>query len=113
MLYTPGGLLTCDGNLLRRLVEHICIETVDWSGAIQARRYTHIIDFGPGRDSGIGALTSRNVEGRGVQVSLWRLDMLNDAVGIICGIVGRPNGVHWSFRPSQSGHYGPRQQLGG
>lgn len=51
-----------------RLVEHICIETVDWHQAIEAPSYTHIIDFGPGGESGIGALTARSVAGQGVQV---------------------------------------------
>ncbi|KAG7402970.1 Fatty acid synthase subunit beta [Fusarium oxysporum f. sp. rapae] len=31
---------------------------------------THILDFGPGGDSGLGALTSRNKEGTGVRVIL-------------------------------------------
>lgn len=38
--------------------------------AITAKPTTHILDFGPGHASGIGALTHRNVDGSGVQIIL-------------------------------------------
>lgn len=37
---------------------------------ITANPATHILDFGPGHASGIGALTHRNVDGSGIQVVL-------------------------------------------
>ena len=67
-----GGVLDWRGDddygLVRRLVEHICIETVDWHRAIEAHNYTHVLDFGPGGELGIGALTARDAAGQGVQV---------------------------------------------
>lgn len=52
------------------LTEQICTYPVLWEKATASRPITHIIDFGPGSVSGIGALTQRNKEGTGVQVIL-------------------------------------------
>lgn len=70
MLYIAERIETADfDGLLVTLVNLICTRHVHWNPAVQATHSTHIIDFGPGYSSGIGSLTFRNLEGRGVQVA--------------------------------------------
>lgn len=52
------------------LIEQICVKPVFWENATNFHDVTHAIDFGPGQNSGIGALTQRNKEGSGLQVIL-------------------------------------------
>lgn len=59
--------LSKDG-FLHDLVEQICVRRVDWRATIEKSNSTHILDHGPGNESGVGALTSRQVQGRGIQV---------------------------------------------
>ncbi|KAJ3414301.1 3-oxoacyl-[acyl-carrier-protein] synthase [Chytridiales sp. JEL 0842] len=58
-----------EGGLVGELVDLICVKPVHWEKATQME-VTHILDFGPGGASGVGGLTHRNKEGRGVQVIL-------------------------------------------
>ncbi|KAK9695378.1 fatty acid synthase alpha subunit Lsd1 [Basidiobolus ranarum] len=51
------------------LIDQICSLPVQWETATNAV-VTHILDFGPGATSGIGALTHRNKEGTGVRIFL-------------------------------------------
>jgi hypothetical protein len=54
---------------------------VFWEKASLASGATHIIDFGPGGSSGIGALTHRNGDGTGVQIVLaGALETTQDAL---------------------------------
>lgn len=70
------------GNIVPRLVRMITEELVNWPAATQFTTATHIIDFGPGGVSGIGMLTNRNKQGRGVRVILAdRLDGVDSTVG--------------------------------
>ena len=79
---TGEDLSRRQGNIVPELVRMITEEIVDWPAATQFTSATHIIDFGPGGASGIGMLTNRNKEGRGVRVILAdRLDGPNSAVG--------------------------------
>lgn len=55
------------GNLVPLLVRMITSEPVFWAETDFADA-THILDFGPGGTSGIGALTHRNVAGTGARV---------------------------------------------
>lgn len=55
-------------GLLKSLIEQICTLPVDWIKSVAFKGATHLIDFGPGYQAGIGALTARNIEGSGVQV---------------------------------------------
>ncbi|KAJ2757930.1 fatty acid synthase alpha subunit Lsd1, partial [Coemansia nantahalensis] len=66
-----GTPLQGEKSLSRKLVDSLCVLPVDWpkATAIDAA-VTHVVDFGPGGTSGIGALTSRNKEGTGVRVVL-------------------------------------------
>jgi len=48
-------------------------DTVYWEKATAFPGATHIIDFGPGGVSGIGGLTHRNKEGKGIRVILASL----------------------------------------
>ncbi len=66
-----GRALVVDETLMRSLVEQICIKKVSWATTIGAfPSTTHILDFGPGHNSGIGALTHKNVDGSGIQIVL-------------------------------------------
>lgn len=65
-----GDDLRNSKDLTLDLVSLICARPVLWEKAIALKGLTHIIDFGPGGTSGIGALTHRNKEGTGVQIVL-------------------------------------------
>lgn len=62
-------------NLMGSLITQICVQKVMWTAAVTRIKCTHILDFGPGQKSGIGALTHRNVDGSGVQVPLYIKNM--------------------------------------
>ena len=56
-------------SLTRSLCDQIFTSHIHWSKAVDfPESATHAIDFGPGGASGIGPLTARNLEGRGVRV---------------------------------------------
>lgn len=57
------------GGLVKSLSDQIFTQPIYWSQATDvSSSTTHIIDFGTGGLSGIGGLTARNLEGRGVRV---------------------------------------------
>jgi len=57
------------GSITRSLCDQICTSPLHWSLATKfPDSATHAIDFGPGGLSGIGPLTAKNLEGRGVRV---------------------------------------------
>ncbi|KAL6898162.1 beta subunit of fatty acid synthase [Trichoderma evansii] len=58
------------GNIVPALVRLITRDPVNWELATVFPQATHILDFGPGGISGLGALTSRNKEGTGIRVIL-------------------------------------------
>ncbi|KAL7933753.1 beta subunit of fatty acid synthase [Trichoderma chlorosporum] len=58
------------GNIVPALVRLITRDPVNWEKATVFPQATHILDFGPGGVSGLGALTSRNKEGTGIRVIL-------------------------------------------
>jgi fatty acid synthase subunit alpha len=56
-------------SITRSLCDQIFTSPIHWSKATNfAETATHAIDFGPGGLSGIGPLTARNLDGRGVRV---------------------------------------------
>ena len=56
-------------SLTQSLCDQIFTQPIHWTLATQfPETATHAIDFGPGGLSGIGPLTARNLEGRGVRV---------------------------------------------
>ncbi|KAG8889684.1 3-oxoacyl-[acyl-carrier-protein] synthase [Tulasnella sp. 332] len=56
-------------SITRSLCDQIFTSPIHWVKATDfPETATHAIDFGPGGPSGIGGLTSRNLEGRGVRV---------------------------------------------
>lgn len=69
-MYVLGSdLRSVDGSLTRALCDQIFTLPIHWSKATDfPETATHAVDFGPGGLSGIGPLTSRNLEGRGVRV---------------------------------------------
>lgn len=64
-----SDLRSLSGSLTRSLCDQIFTQPIHWSKATNfPESATHAIDFGPGGLSGIGPLTARNLEGRGVRV---------------------------------------------
>jgi fatty acid synthase subunit beta len=60
---------TLTTSVTRSLCDQIFTSPIQWSKATKfPETATHVIDFGPGGLSGIGALTARNLDGRGVRV---------------------------------------------
>jgi hypothetical protein len=58
-------------SLTASLCDQIFVEPIHWTKACNfPPTATHAIDFGPGGTSGIGPLTGRSLEGRGVRVVL-------------------------------------------
>lgn len=56
-------------SITRSLCDQIFTSPIHWVKATDfPETATHAVDFGPGGPSGIGGLTSRNLEGRGVRV---------------------------------------------
>lgn len=56
-------------SITRSLCEQIFTQPIHWTKAANfPETATHAIDFGPGGVSGIGPLTARNLDGRGVRV---------------------------------------------
>jgi len=61
----------CDNksSITRSLCEQIFTSPIHWTKATDfPEAATHAVDFGPGGLSGIGPLTAKNFEGRGVHV---------------------------------------------
>jgi fatty acid synthase subunit alpha len=56
-------------SITRSLCDQIFTSPIHWLKATNfSETATHAIDFGPGGLSGIGSLTARNLDGRGVRV---------------------------------------------
>eukprot|EP01117_Protostelium_nocturnum_P000846 TRINITY_DN1109_c0_g1_i4.p1 TRINITY_DN1109_c0_g1~~TRINITY_DN1109_c0_g1_i4.p1 ORF type:complete len:3931 (+),score=1672.78 TRINITY_DN1109_c0_g1_i4:607-12399(+) len=82
--HTGENLQSLTGeNLLRSLCEQILTQPVRWETCtapfLEGKRATHLLDFGPGGNSGIGPLTSRNLDGKGIRImnfsSLGKLEI--------------------------------------
>ena len=84
-VYHPSSgedLSRSDHNIIPDMVRMITEEVVNWPLATDFTDATHILDFGPGGSSGIGMLTNRNLDGRGIRVILAdRLEGINTTVG--------------------------------
>jgi hypothetical protein len=64
-----GYAQTVDLNHAHSLCDQIFTSPIQWTAATNfPETATHAIDFGPGGTSGIGPLTARNLDGRGVRV---------------------------------------------
>ncbi|KAF8843701.1 hypothetical protein BDN67DRAFT_963867 [Paxillus ammoniavirescens] len=58
-----------DGSVTRSLCDQIFTSPIHWNLATAfPESATHVIDFGPGGLNGIGPLTARNLDGRGIRV---------------------------------------------
>jgi fatty acid synthase subunit alpha len=56
-------------SITRSICDQIFTSPMQWTAATNfPETATHAIDFGPGGLSGIGPLTARNLDGRGVRV---------------------------------------------
>lgn len=56
-------------SVARELSDQINTQPIHWATATNfPASATHAVDFGPGGLSGIGPLTARNFEGRGIRV---------------------------------------------
>ncbi|KAI0311286.1 acyl transferase domain-containing protein, partial [Amylostereum chailletii] len=57
------------GSLIRSISDQIFTQPLHWTKATDLpESATHAIDFGPGGLSGIGPMTARNLDGRGIRV---------------------------------------------
>ena len=69
MLILGSDMRETKSFLTRSLCEQIFTSPIHWTKATNfPETATHAIDFGPGGLSGIGPLTAKNFEGRGVRV---------------------------------------------
>lgn len=60
---------TLKTSITRSLCDQIFTSPIKWSAATNfPETATHAVDFGPGGLSGIGPLTARNLDGRGIRV---------------------------------------------
>ncbi|GMM38923.1 tetrafunctional fatty acid synthase subunit [Saccharomycopsis crataegensis] len=66
--YTGDDLREIQGSVMERAIYLITNLPVHWEAACDKIKATHILDFGPGGASGIGALTHYNKEGTGVRI---------------------------------------------
>ena len=64
-----SDLRAYDGSLTRSICDQIFTKPLHWPRATDLPEgTTHAVDFGAGGISGIGPLTARNLDGRGVRV---------------------------------------------
>ncbi|CAK5268309.1 unnamed protein product [Mycena citricolor] len=64
-----SNLAELSGSITRSLCEQIFVKPIHWTTATDfPETATHAVDFGPGGLSGIGPLTAKNFNGRGVRV---------------------------------------------
>ena len=69
MLSIGSDLRNVSGSLTAALCDLIFIKPIHWTKATDfPENATHAIDFGPGGLSGVGAMTARNLDGRGIRV---------------------------------------------
>lgn len=69
LIVTGSDLRYVNSSLTRSLCEQIFTSSIHWTKATNfPETATHAIDFGPGGLSGIGPLTARNFDGRGIRV---------------------------------------------
>jgi fatty acid synthase subunit alpha len=70
LIFHPGSdLRSLKTSITRSLCDQIFVQPIHWTKATGfPQSATHAIDFGPGGMSGIGPLTARNFDGRGVRV---------------------------------------------
>ncbi|KAG9240626.1 acyl transferase domain-containing protein [Calycina marina] len=68
---TGADLGSSAGNIIPEMVRMVTEKVVNWPSVTKKfSNATHLLEFGPGGPSGIGMLTSRNMNGRGVRVIL-------------------------------------------
>lgn len=66
--FNGSDLRKLDGSLLRSICDQIFVQPIHWTQATDVpSTTTTCLDFGTGGLSGIGGLTARNLEGRGVR----------------------------------------------
>ncbi|EEP79612.1 predicted protein [Uncinocarpus reesii 1704] len=68
--------LQSSGNVIPQLIRMICIERVNWENVVNKafEGVTHVLDFGPGGDAGIGNLVSQQRNGTGLQTIVVTAD---------------------------------------
>jgi fatty acid synthase subunit beta len=57
-------------NIINSLVRMVTVERVNWEGALKFPKITHAIDFGPGKEHGMGSLVNTLKAGTGVRTIL-------------------------------------------
>ena len=67
--FSGSDLQECDGLLTHSVCDQIFTRPLHWPNAADLPKGAmHVINFGAGGISGIGPLTARNLDGRGVRV---------------------------------------------
>ncbi|KAL2267370.1 hypothetical protein VTJ83DRAFT_4647 [Remersonia thermophila] len=99
-----------DTNLTPALVRLITSKPVQWT-EVDFANATHIIDFGPGGTSGVGAITHRNLVGSGARVLIagktGRNDMPDKAgLGSLSELLS-PDPSHLAWGPNFSSDHRP------
>jgi fatty acid synthase subunit alpha len=68
-MFSGSDMRNLETSFTRSLCEQIFTSPIHWAKATNfAESATHAIDFGPGGLSGIGPLTARNLDGRGIRI---------------------------------------------
>ncbi|RDW67213.1 Fatty acid synthase subunit beta [Aspergillus mulundensis] len=86
-------------NLIPELVRMICTESVQWETLLQKALpgFTHVLDFGPGGDAGVGSLISQQREGTGLRtVIVSALDGPNPTLSYATDLYTRNNPVRYN-----------------
>lgn len=96
-------------NIVPDLIRMITHDPVNWEAATAFPGATHILDFGPGGISGLGALTNRNKDGTGVRVILaGTIDASNSEIGYKPEIFDRDAEHAVKYAPNWVKEHGPR-----
>ncbi|KAK1623304.1 acyl transferase domain-containing protein [Colletotrichum phormii] len=94
-------------NLIPALVRMVCSQRVEWEKSTAFPGCTHIIDFGPAGSSGIGGLTARNKQGRGVRIlSAGSLTSNDPEIGCLMEIFDCGSLI--TYNPNWAASYQPK-----
>lgn len=101
--------LSKSSDVVPALVKMITRDSVEWEKATVFPHATHILDFGPGGISGLGVLTHRNKDGRGVRVILaGAVDGTNPEVGYKPELFDRDEETAVKYAVNWIKEHGPR-----
>ena len=100
-----------DTNVVAALVRMITCSPVEWEQATawREKKATHILDFGPGGNVGVGLITHQNKEGSGVRViSASSMDGKGSDIGSKQELYDRNEKHLVQYHKDWRTHFGPR-----